>query len=524
MRMPSTAAGESPAPGRPALVRSRRAPRAAAALARRHWLLTVLLAAGLVLRVLVQIAYRPALLYIDSTKYMLGAYPGDDPPGYRLVLQPLLAIGNLTVIAALQHLLGLAMAVALYAVLRRRGVPRWLAALATAPLLLDAYQLQSEQLIMPNVMFEVLIVVGLGALLWEPRPRLWMVITGGLALGTSATAAQVGEIFILPALAYVLMTVPGGWRPRLKLAGLLCAAFALPILFGSYSNYVSIHRFALAPYSSGTIYGRMAAAADCATLRVPANERILCPTPQQKLLGPDGLDHKVGSPIKTYHNPALVRDFWHRVVLQQPGNVAAAIGKDALKLFALTRNGSPGDPPIARWQFQTTYPLYPPYVSLVNGSIVFGTYTPQGVEKTIGTGQQFGAAHPVVVRPLASFLRAYQLDGGYTPGPLYAFATLVGLAGSLAALRRRVTAAQQAAARACLLFFTSAVAVLLVSDVFEFSWRYQLPALVTLPPAAALAITVALARRRGGPAPAPGTPPAQHEIPATAPVPPVAGH
>src|ERR1700680_1391472 len=59
---------------------------------RRHWLLAVLLTAGLVLRVLVQIAYRPALFYIDSIKYLFGAYPGDDPPGYLLVLKPFLAV------------------------------------------------------------------------------------------------------------------------------------------------------------------------------------------------------------------------------------------------------------------------------------------------------------------------------------------------------------------------------------------------------------------------------------------------
>src|SRR5580700_1089216 len=41
-----------------------------AALLRRHWLLAILLAAGLTLRVLAQIAYRPALLYIDSLKYL----------------------------------------------------------------------------------------------------------------------------------------------------------------------------------------------------------------------------------------------------------------------------------------------------------------------------------------------------------------------------------------------------------------------------------------------------------------------
>ena len=38
--------------------------------------------------------------------------------------------------------------------------------------------------------------------------------------------------------------------------------------------------------------------------------------------------------------------------------------------------------------------------------------------------------------------------------------------------------------------FSSAAAVLLVSDFFEFSWRYQLPALVTLAPSGALGIAV----------------------------------
>src|SRR5215471_5165864 len=151
MRMPMTAAGDAaPASGQPdpqagRLARLRRQARHAPALARQHWLFTVLLTAGLVLRVLTQIAYRPVLVYTDSTKYLLGAYPGDDPPGYQLALKPVLALGSLDLIAVIQHLLGLGMAVALYLVLLRRGVPRWLAALATAPVLLDAYQLQIEQ-------------------------------------------------------------------------------------------------------------------------------------------------------------------------------------------------------------------------------------------------------------------------------------------------------------------------------------------------------------------------------------------
>ena len=98
MRMPMTASGDAapangqPGPGAGRLARLRAPARRAPALARRHWLFTVLLALGLVLRILTQIAYRPALLYIDSTKYLLGAYPGDDPPGYQLALKPVAAI------------------------------------------------------------------------------------------------------------------------------------------------------------------------------------------------------------------------------------------------------------------------------------------------------------------------------------------------------------------------------------------------------------------------------------------------
>ena len=42
-----------------------------------------------------------------------------------------------------------------------------------------------------------------------------------------------------------------------------------------------------------------------------------------------------------------------------------------------------------------------------------------------------------VVRPVAQFLRSYQLDGGYTPGPLLALTVLVGVGGALLVLRRR---------------------------------------------------------------------------------------
>ena len=103
-------------------------------------------------------------------------------------------------------------------------------------------------------------------------------MVAGLALGTSATARQIGEIFILPAVGYLLIVTPG-WRLRAKHAGPLCLAFVLPILAASYRNDADpqLHSFSLAPYATGSIYGRMAEAANCATLRLPGLREAALP-------------------------------------------------------------------------------------------------------------------------------------------------------------------------------------------------------------------------------------------------------
>src|SRR6516162_7841445 len=191
---------------RPAAARAHQA----VALLRRHWLAAVLLAVGLVLRVLTQFAYRPALFYIDTTRYLYNA-EGMDPVGYKGPLRAILLVANFNAVAAVQHLLGLAMAVVIYLLLLRRGVSRWLAALAIAPVLLDAYQLQIEQMVMPDVWFEALIVAGLAILLWAPEPGWRRAVAAGVVLGTSATVAQVGEVMALPAVIYLLVA-GGGWR------------------------------------------------------------------------------------------------------------------------------------------------------------------------------------------------------------------------------------------------------------------------------------------------------------------------
>src|SRR5262249_13812969 len=164
--------------------------------------------------------------------------------------------------------------------------------------------------------------------------------------------------------------------------------------------------------------------------------------------------------------------------------------------YAVDRVTAPGDTPVNRWQFQSSYPQYPPYMTIRGGQVLFKSFSPEGAVRWTWSAQGFGGGSPAVTGPLASFPRGSQLGGGHPPGPLLAPAPLAGLAGPLSLARRHATTAQRHAAQACLLMFTSAAAVLLVSDAFEFSWRYQLPALITLPPAAALALTALFTHRR----------------------------
>ena len=447
---------------------------------RRHSVFLLVLTAGLVLRVLAETAYRPALLYIDSVKYLEGSV-ATAPQGYQALLRLLEPAGGLALVAAVQHVFGLAMAVALYAVLLRRGAPRWVATLAAAPVLLDAYQLQLEQTIMPDVLFETMIAAGLVVLLWRPGP--WPLAVSGLGallLGAAVTVREIGAVLIVPVVVFAALTVRGG-RRRAGRAALAAGCFVLPVLGYLTGTFGVTGHFGMAGNGPSPQYGRAAAAADCATLRLPADERALCPSPAQTLAlgGIDGLLHNPRSPGHTVPvPPGLTRDefldrFAFAVFRQQPLRVAASAARDSGRLLAPVRDGDPQVTPIARWQFQDFYPVYPRTYSMAFLTRLAHAH---------GSGGDL-----VAVQPAASFLRTYQLGGGYTPGPLYAVFLVAGVAG---ALRRRTELRVP-----CLLVTLAALVLLVSSDAFEFSWRYQLPAVVMLPLAGMLGVT-ALIRGR----------------------------
>ncbi|HKD97192.1 MAG TPA: glycosyltransferase [Micromonosporaceae bacterium] len=455
----------------------------------RNKLMTVLLVVGIGLRALVIYAYRPAFIYVDSVTIYLNhlpgstlpwsQYPSPDPLGYDILwLRPLLAVGNLLTVVVLQHLLGIAMAVVIYLVLVRRGVWRWLAALATAPLLLDAYQLNIEHFIMSDTVFEALLVAGFAVLCWRRCPPWPAVLTAGLLLGAAATVRAVGVVLILVAVVYVLFTSGRGrwWRGKIAMATLTAAAFVAPLL--AYQVYTVSDKAVFTPNEvrSNAMYARVATFVDCSALDLPSYEQQLCPKePLGSRRTPDYYAHNTDSPLFHVLLPAgwqfndLVDDFSYRAIAAQPLDLVRSVAVDAVQVFRWNRDNVNPDAPTDRWQFKPTYPVYPVAVT---------------AQTLYHLSDLYGGGPPRIVPMAAAMLREYQLTFGFTPGPLLLIAILL----AIIAVIRGGRYGRAPARMATLAYLGGGVLVLLAADAYEFTWRYQLPALVFIPAAGALAV------------------------------------
>ena len=467
---------------------------------RRHWLITLLMTGGVALRTLTVIAYRPAILYVDSLWIYLDrlphsrlpatASPSPDPLGYNmLLLQPLLSIGNLFTVTLVQHLLGLAMAAMIYTVLLRRGAWRWLAALAAAPVLLDAYQIYIEHMIMSDTLFEALLVGAFAALAWNRRPGPLAIAIAGVCLGAATTVRALGAPLFVIFLGYVLVMV--GKRSFKALgATLVVLTFLLPIL--GYTLYMSTlsNHFGAGTTTANALYARAAGFVDCSTLDAPADVKQLCPTePLGARRSPEYYEHVLSAPL--YHATVppgktlkqLEMQFAKAAMTQQPLRLTGAVLHDASRLFTWNHdNLANPDAPTERWRFQVNYPVYPTAVYLSTVAQV---------------GAHYGDSPPQLNSGVASFMRTYQLNVGFTPGPVMALFLIVGLAGVCWRGRSKGAPARPAA----LLYLLGAVTVLGAADFYEFTWRYQLPGLVLVPMAGVLGFTSLTWRRPPPPFP-----------------------
>jgi hypothetical protein len=286
---------------------------------------------------------------------------------------------------------------------------------------------------------------------------------------------------VLAGALYCLLAA-GTLRRRLAITGLVVVSFALPMLAAAvHANVVSGE---LGPSSEGSarkLYARAASVADCGTLRLPPYERVLCPPPGQVQphMGSIVEGFKVRSgPASDLRPPPgmsasdVYYDFIWRVVRHQPLDVAAAVGETFARPFSeWGRTRREGELPIARWQFSATR----------------GTWN-KGTAEIVAA---WGGSGPSTDAGKAAFLRDYQQSAGYTPGPVLLAGLVLGFAGAVGLGRARSSGLRSA----CLLWVVVGAGLLLSADVYLFSWRYQLPALVTLPPAGALGLAAVFGGR-----------------------------
>ena len=112
-------------------------------------------------RLIVILGYPPILWFSDSYNYIQDAiaHVPDEvrPNGYPFLLDLLLPLHSLYPLALLQAAMGVGMGVAIYALLRHRGLPWWGAILPALPVLFDSYELHLEHMVTADPLFIFLV-------------------------------------------------------------------------------------------------------------------------------------------------------------------------------------------------------------------------------------------------------------------------------------------------------------------------------------------------------------------------------
>lgn len=446
-------------------------------LIRRHALFAALLTGGFLLRVVTMLGYPPILWFTgDSTFYTTYAehlIPSRSKSlGYPFLLKVLEPFHSWVLVAGLQHLLGLATAVLLYALLRRAGLPGWGAALATVPQLFDGYQIELEHLVMAEALFTFLLMAGLALVLWRDRGPLWLTAAAGLLLGWAVLVRSAG-LPVLPLLLLCLVFRRAGWRAVTTCA----AACAIPLVGYAIWYHSSTGTYGLTSADGFLLWGRTSSFADCAKIKPPPAERELClSTPVSKrrppgtiIWDPNGPQrHMHGSPISDSNN-ALQRSFALHAIEAQPLSYLRAVTVGVGKAFLPHRHRYPSGFTESHYHFPAK-----PYTFVPNGV--------QGV-KPIDAARAYGHQNPARnVEPFAGIMRGYQ-SVVFLPGPLLFLIFATGAAG----LFRRT------APRTLVLSTWGIAVALLVFPVLvaDFDYRYVLPSV----PFACLAVALVFAPR-----------------------------
>jgi hypothetical protein len=450
----------------------------------RHRLFVIVLIPAVLLRVDAELGYRWQAWFNDSFQYMASTVHFNLDPtrvsGYSIWLKILQPLHSYALITILQHLMGLAVGVMVYALARHRyGAPAWLATLAAVPMLYDGFEIQLEHLIMADVPFLFLLMLATTLLLWDPSgPSMrTCAVIGGL-LGLSAILRSVG-LPVLAVFAVYMIIRRISWR---KIAATIVVGF-LPVL--AYAGMFDLEhgQFAMTDSTGVFLYSRVMTFADCATIHPPADELALCTTipPGQRPIAQayiwtsaSPLDRFPPSKFSPLPNQ-LAEDFAIRAIEAQPLGYAKAVFDDTWRVFGWRRVVFPQ---------AATYNEY-----------LFGYHSlpiPSWDNAHIGRYRSFAAAYaqgnPLtqVVSPFSEIIRGYQ-RWVWLPGTVYGLILLAGLGGIVLAWRRL-------GGEALLPWTISLAMIVIPAATAEFDYRYVLPAV----PFACLATVMAYSRGTAG--------------------------
>jgi hypothetical protein len=437
------------APAAPASIRSRLSGylTRGIALAQHNPLFCVVLAVAALLRILIVVAYQPIFWFPDSVTYLATAINytlnPQRPGGYSVFLAVLGPLHSFPLIGGLQALMGLGTAVAMYALLRHRGLPGWGATLATLPVLFDAYELQLEHMLVTDTLFLALATWVVVLLCWNDRIGTKAAIVAGLMLGYATVVRSVG-IPMLAVVVVCLLLRKVGWRQVVALV----VACGLPVVIYMAEFDFQNGSFAITNSTGIFLYDRVMAFANCATIKPSPALAVLCdPRPQSQrrqppieyiwgftdpiyslskpipvirpLLGTSSgqvlLVRPVDTNIFTPHINKLAEEFAERAILAQPLSYLHVAAADTLRSFYW---GSPIPYDKSNTRYLFTYKFE--FSRLVITEL--RQYDP-------------GMPRPHVDHALASFFVNYQRYV-YLQGPMLAVIVAIGLAGVIARRRR----------------------------------------------------------------------------------------
>jgi len=483
-----------------------------------HWQFTIVALAAIVVRIVVILGYRPILWFNDSYNYVYDAVthvPDETRPnGYPFFLDLLLALHSAYPLALLQAATGTVMGVAIYALLRHRGLPWWGASLPALPVLFDAYELHLEHMVTADPLFIFLVTIAVVILCWSDRPSILVTAVAGLLIGYASLVRSVGE----PLLVVVLVSLLArrvGWR---RLAAVVVAGIA-PIAAYMFWFHASTGNYALTESSGTFLYGRVSTFADCARIKPPADLQVLCdPTPldlrpasaeyiwTDNELAPDAstttplynLTHSTNTALRfTPYVNGLTGKFAKDAILAQPFDYLRVVTHDTLHTFGWNRQPDPddyyGNGPafqfVSSWEVNALIPWWAGPKDSAEFSQWAAEYGNDTTARQIYAARLDlggpGAGDTQVVAPWAHLIQTYQRYI-YLRGTLLGIIVLIGVAGVLARWRRW-------GGIGLLPWLVGALLIVLPPMTAGFSYRYALAAV----PTACLAAGLAFARRPG---------------------------